>query len=193
MKKKLLLAFLFLVFVGTTLLGITACDGTSTGPQKLSTPVVALNGSVASWGQDENADKFEISLNGVLSYVEISITSKTLSNGDTIKVRAVGDGTNYSTSDWSNSVTYTLGGSSSTPDDPGATPDNPTPPGTSIEPEYLGIFASNSEPSSSNGLPEEFAFSRSAFSVSRLSAREYRDFNTALKELFEDENNRQIE
>ena len=107
--KKRFLSFLVMVFMTITVLsGLTSCDESTpdTKPQKLSSPVVSLTDNVASWSADENADKFEISVDGVLSYVENSITSKTLTDGQTFKIRAVGDGISYSTSDWSNSVTY---------------------------------------------------------------------------------------
>lgn len=75
--------------------------------QKLATPVVTLEGDVATWSASDFADKFEISVNGALSYIENSVTSKKLSDGQTFKIRAIGDGTNYTNSDWSNSVSYT--------------------------------------------------------------------------------------
>ena len=107
MKKRWLS---FLLVVGMLLLGLmgfVACNDDPTTPQKLSTPVITLTENVASWEGDSNADKFEISLDGNLSYVENTVTSKILIDGQTLKVRAVGDGNAYSTSDWSNSVTYT--------------------------------------------------------------------------------------
>ncbi len=111
MKKKLLLTLLGVLMALSCAFGLVACgDGqTSNAPQKLSAPVVVLSGSTASWQADENADKFELSLGGSLSYVENTVTSKTLTLNQTLKVRAVGDGVNYSTSAWSNSVTYTDG------------------------------------------------------------------------------------
>ena len=119
--KRIFALLLTSCFLLIALIGLTSCDGDSTTnstsstdstaapntPQKLSTPVVTLEGNVASWDAFPLADKFEISLDGNLSYVENTVTSKTLSNGQTIKVRAVGDGTDYKTSDWSNAVTYT--------------------------------------------------------------------------------------
>ena len=113
MKKRFLSLLLVICATLFGVLGITACDGgqNPTLPQKLSTPVVTLTENVASWEADENADKFEISLSGNLSYVENTVTSKTLSNGETFKIRAVGDGISYKTSAWSNSVTYTASGS----------------------------------------------------------------------------------
>ncbi len=110
MKKGLSLLLVVCVTV-LAFISLTACDDRPTGdtPQKLSTPVVTLTENVASWEADSNADKFEISLDGSLSYVENTVTSKTLTDGQTLKVRAVGDGTAYATSDWSNSVTFTQG------------------------------------------------------------------------------------
>jgi len=108
MKNKRFLV-IALILACVALLLFSSCDELkeiSKSADKLSAPVVTLNGNVASWEADENADKFEISLDGVLSYVENTVTEKALEEGQTIKVRAVGDGINFSTSDWSNSVKY---------------------------------------------------------------------------------------
>lgn len=75
-------------------------------PTKLTAPTVALTDDTATWSADASADKFEISIDGNLSYIESSVTSKKLSDGQTFKIRAIGDGTNYANSEWSNSVTY---------------------------------------------------------------------------------------
>ena len=109
MKSKSLSILLAVCLALTAFLGLTSCgdDSSDTTPQKLPAPVVTLTDNVATWSASSNADKFEISLDGSLSYVENSITSKTLTDGQTLKVRAIGDGSNFSTSDWSNSVTYT--------------------------------------------------------------------------------------
>jgi len=118
--KKRLFSLLFVVCITIlALVGLTSCDEAlpAAKPQKLSAPVVTLTGNVATWSADANADKFEISLDGNLSYVENSVTSQTLTDGQTFKVRAVGDGSSYSTSDWSNSVTYTAVASEDTTDD----------------------------------------------------------------------------
>ena len=117
MKKRLFLMLLSLCLAIALSVALVSCDegggntpgGNTPGgntPQKLNAPVVTLTDNVASWEANANADKFEISLDGSLSYVENSVTSKTLSSGQTMKIRAVGDGVNYSTSDWSNSVTF---------------------------------------------------------------------------------------
>ena len=99
MKSKILSILLVVCMALSALVGLTSCDDSpTTTPQKLSAPVVTLTDNVATWEADSNADKFEISLDGNLSYVENSITSKTLTDGQTLKVRAVGDGSAYSTS-----------------------------------------------------------------------------------------------
>lgn len=105
-KSPYILIVVFLMIF--SILGLTACGEGQTPklPQKLSAPIVTLNENVATWEANADADKFEISLNGSLSYVENTITSKTLLDGQTLKVRAVGDGINFLTGDWSNSVTY---------------------------------------------------------------------------------------
>lgn len=109
MSKKLRSLLLVMCIAVIALTGLTACgkDSDPNEPQKLTAPVVSLAGNVASWEANSNADKFEISLDGNLSYVENTITSKTLLNGQSLKVRAVGDGTSFTTSDWSNTVIYT--------------------------------------------------------------------------------------
>ena len=115
MKKRLLSFVLVICVTILGVMGLTACgdEETPSPPQKLQAPVVTLTGNVANWAADSSADRFEISVDGNLSYVENTVTSKALTDGQTLKVRAVGNGITYSTSDWSNSVTYTEGGGSS--------------------------------------------------------------------------------
>ena len=75
-------------------------------PVQLAAPTVVLTDNVATWSAIPMADKYEISIDDEKSYVENSVTSRKLVDGQTIKVRAIGDGVNYKSSDWSNSVTY---------------------------------------------------------------------------------------
>ena len=209
MKKRWLS---FLLVVGMLLLGLmgfVACNDDPTTPQKLSTPVITLTENVASWEGDSNADKFEISLDGNLSYVENTVTSKILIDGQTLKVRAVGDGNAYSTSDWSNSVTYTASKPESSsvvepesssvvepesssvvepdsssvvePDSSSVVEPAPTP---TDAPTYLGIFASNNQPSQADGLPDVFTMR-----TKMMRMGSYRVFGTALSEYFVDSNN----
>lgn len=74
---------------------------------KLETLTVTLNESVASWTAVENATKYAYKINDG-DVIETTETSFTLSEGDTIVVRAVGDGENYVDGDWSEAVTYTV-------------------------------------------------------------------------------------
>ncbi len=99
----LILSLLSSVFV------LVACNSNEAdGPIKLTTPTVTLSENNAVWEANDNADKFEISLNGNLSYIENIVASKKLENGQTFKIRAIGDGKNYLNSEWSNAVTYTI-------------------------------------------------------------------------------------
>ena len=121
MKKTRQLTILLLVLTMLcSIFVITSCGGggnnngdnttltpPSNTPTKLAAPTVTLTDDVAMWNTDASADKFEISVDGNLSYIENSVTSKKLTDGQTFKIRAIGDGTNYTNSDWSNSVTYT--------------------------------------------------------------------------------------
>ena len=105
MKNKVLrMIILSALFVCT--LGLMACSGGTKTPQKLPTPYVAITDDFVSWQSSPNAKRFEISIDGALSSVENTVTRQKLENGQTFKIRAIGDGVNYSDSDWSNSVTY---------------------------------------------------------------------------------------
>ena len=106
--KNRVLHTIGLALLVTVLLILTSCQNILTKkPQKLSAPTVTLNDDIAEWEANSKAERFEISINGELSYLENSVTSKTLLDGQTFKIRAIGDGGNYSNSGWSNAVTYT--------------------------------------------------------------------------------------
>ena len=109
--KSKLIKLMPIVLLFVLSMCLLSCQGTGTqsatnNPEKLAAPQVILNGNTAQWVANANADKFEISVNGVLSYLENNVTSKILADGETFKIRAIGDGTKYSNSDWSNEVTY---------------------------------------------------------------------------------------
>ena len=106
----------FLGFVAIFALASCSAGGESGGEQEvekedkpvvLATPEVTLDGNMAVWDEVENTDKYEVSVDGILTYVDESITGYELEDGQTFKVRAIGDGVNYLNSSWSNSVTYT--------------------------------------------------------------------------------------
>lgn len=104
--KQIIILQIVLVLIFSALV-LMSCGGKDEPlpPEKLTAPVVVLNGDVVAWSSNPLADKFEISLDGNLSYIENSVTSKKLVGGQSFKIRAIGDGTNYANSDWSNSVT----------------------------------------------------------------------------------------
>ena len=92
------------------MIGMSSCivggGGTTPTPEKLTAPDITLDGNVVSWMENELADKYEISINGHLSYIESSIIEWELEDGQTFKIRAIGDGVYYTNSPWSKSVTY---------------------------------------------------------------------------------------
>ncbi len=111
MKRNRIYVFLLslIIFVSCFVL-LTACgdsDDDKSQLQQLSAPIVTLQEDIASWEINAKATRFEISVNGNLSYVENSVISKKLVDGQTLKVRAIGDGVKYLDSVWSNAVTYT--------------------------------------------------------------------------------------
>lgn len=109
MKKRIVVSVLILVcLVSLSFVGLVACGDKT---NKLTAPVVTLNGDVASWGEVPNAIGYEISLGGSLLKVEATVTSRKLVDGATIKVRAMGDGDSFENSDWSNVVTYSINNS----------------------------------------------------------------------------------
>ena len=123
MKKRWLFAVLSLLGVLALLAGCTVPEAKE--PVKLPTPTVTLEGDTVSWEPIEGADKLEISIDGELSYLENTVTSKKLSDGQSFKLRAVGDGTDYKTGEWSNVVTYVADSTGGGNDTPGGGNDNP--------------------------------------------------------------------
>ena len=74
---------------------------------KLTTPTVEISESgLASWTKDDNAVEYCVKVNGT----ELTTEANTyqLSKNDTIQVMAIGDGKNYSNSDWSELKTYVV-------------------------------------------------------------------------------------
>lgn len=114
MKKKSFLSVLGLCFILPCFFLLSACTKTPptepeepAEPIKLNAPVVSLNDNIASWTSVDNATSYEVWIDSNTNTISITITQQTLTDGQSFKVRAVGDGTSYSTSDWSNTVTYT--------------------------------------------------------------------------------------
>lgn len=83
---------------------------------KLSTPVVTISDTgLASWGAVTNATKYAYSINGA-NAIETTELSVQLTNGQNIKVKALGDNVTYSNSDYSVVVTYTASEEPEIPD-----------------------------------------------------------------------------
>ena len=101
-------------------------------PVTLDAPVVTLDGAVASWEAIPNASGYKYTLNGGAEQTASGL-SVTLSDGDTLVVKAVGNGTEYLDSAWSNAVTYTA---PVVPDEPDE-PDEPEIPEVKTEWEFL--------------------------------------------------------
>lgn len=106
MKNRTFL-ILGLTLMFFSLITLNACYLPNMGTViKLSTPVVTLNEEKAVWKKVDNAVKYEVDINNEIFSIDVSINSYILKNYETLRVRAVGDGINYLTSEWSNSVTY---------------------------------------------------------------------------------------
>ena len=118
-KKVLAILILFLsaslITVSGFLIYEVINDGKSpsNSPERLTAPIVILDGSVALWQVDTNAIKYEVSINGSLEFTDK--TSVTLQDGDSLKVRSVGNEKSYLTSEWSNTVVYDKGTPESSP------------------------------------------------------------------------------
>lgn len=74
---------------------------------KLETPVITLaSDGNATWEKVNNAIKYEVCLNGEFFYVDSTSVGIKLEYEESLKIRAIGDGVTFESSDWSNSVIY---------------------------------------------------------------------------------------
>lgn len=101
----------YFIFLIVSLCLITSCIKTSL--TKLDTPILVLDEDTISWDEIENATGYTIFIDGIeeidvdkdtRNYV-LNITSVGLHK---IRIKATGDNTLYSDSDYSNSITYTI-------------------------------------------------------------------------------------
>ncbi len=113
MNRKIVLILIFLSIFAALSSGIIIYEAVTWNSRdsdnesvKLSAPEVVLDGCRAYWDSVNNAEKYEVSLNGELSYIDKTITEITLKDGQSLKIRAIGNETVYLTSEWSNTVTY---------------------------------------------------------------------------------------
>lgn len=108
MKKKLISALLVLLLCFTFVsCGIfDTVEEDPKGPTPLATPIVTVSDTgIASWQRVNHAEFYRILINNsVENTTELEVQLKL---GDTISVKAVGDGENYEDSEYSAPITYT--------------------------------------------------------------------------------------
>lgn len=101
-----LIGLIFTFIIGLFILSSCNTKIETNKPIKLSTPVVVLNDNTASWTKIENANKYEISINGTISELDKDLVTYVLNDGESFKIKAIGDDVKYKDSDWSNTVIY---------------------------------------------------------------------------------------
>ena len=76
-------------------------------PTKLGAVVLSVDDNgLATWDAVENASKYEYTLDGGATYLETTECAVQLEEGQTIKVRAVGDGVNTRHGNWSEELSF---------------------------------------------------------------------------------------
>ncbi len=75
--------------------------------QKLDTPLLTISGNIASWTPITGATKYVAEVNGATRDITLAEGSQyRLTPGQTIKIKAIGNGDTIIDSEWSNTVTY---------------------------------------------------------------------------------------
>ena len=117
MKKKWRGVLLALAMSAVVSVGV-ACGGDNGGdagggtnventPTKLGDVALTIdNKGLATWEEVENASKYEYTLDGGATYAETTDCAVQLQAGQSIKVRAVGDGVSYRHGNWSETLTF---------------------------------------------------------------------------------------
>ena len=110
MKKKIIInvtiSLFFIVGCFIVFMMLNNEDNDTNEPIKLEAPVVILENDLAQWESNEKAKMFEVKIGDNSLFLNNKVTQKVLENGDSFKIRAIGDNKMYSDSDWSNIVTY---------------------------------------------------------------------------------------
>ena len=114
MKKTLIL--LLCLFISMSMMLLVSCDRLSAflpdtekpdKPTQLNVPSVSFADDAFTWQSVANAIGYEVDVDGTATTLGKTELSVTLTDGQTAKVRALGDGTDYADSAWSESLTYT--------------------------------------------------------------------------------------
>ena len=133
-RRQLLLAAISLILTICMCFSLIGCGKKKTDPETLATPVVSIaTDGKASWTAVENASGYAYKINNG-EEKDTTETSVTLTNGQSIVVKAVGDGENYLDSAWSTSKTYTAPSSGNTENPPSGGTENPPSGGTENPP-----------------------------------------------------------
>lgn len=103
MKKKIILFSAIGIAVVSIIIGIIVLVNP---PKKLDQPVVSLQDNIAQWEHVENAEKYEINIDGTLYFLDSKISCYELKNEQTFSIRAISGNKKYIDSDWSNIVKY---------------------------------------------------------------------------------------
>lgn len=119
MKKKII-ALVCLIVVVCTSFTFVACDFDFSGfGKQLATPQVTINGDgVARWSAVPNATSYKCNVNGTIN--ETMYTIWRVKDGESISVQAVGNGSTYKDSRWSDTKVF-VATVTPTPDDNGKT------------------------------------------------------------------------
>ena len=107
MKKRVLIWLMTIVMSIAFCFGLVACDTTPPNLTKLGKVTVELDGDMATWSEVTNASRYAYQINDE-DVIETTLRAAQLEDGDTIKVKAVGDGVTYSDGDYSTPKTFNV-------------------------------------------------------------------------------------
>ena len=100
--KKILISSIIIALIA---IGITTAVLINKEEQ-LDTPKITLKENLVTWEPIKNAEKYEISVNGILYYVDANTTNYKLNDGESFSIRAIGSNKKYTDSKWSDKIEY---------------------------------------------------------------------------------------
>ena len=104
MKNKITACFTSICILLLTFSTLFACE--VRGVRELCVPEVSINGDTLVWGEVTDAIAYEIDTGSSIERVPYDTFEYTLTESGTYRVRAVGDGSVYNSSAWSDAVSY---------------------------------------------------------------------------------------